>query len=348
MTQDASRQPATIDAAPGWFVHLGAPLVISVALHVVLLFLLALGSWRALAPSSRDAEYAVSIAALDEADQTLRWPGPQADEDDAENATDANPFDVSTQQLSDLIPDAQLELDAGDAGGFGVGDEGRSGILGIGEGAGAGGGGDFGRGFGGDGAGSAGVWRLQARGNRFVYVIDFSGSILPVERPLRTELKRSIGRLTVSQSFNVILFFGQLKGAGRGENSVARSFAPRLVEAIPENKARFFRWIETRHPHGGSDPMPAITRALAMQPDAVFLFSDGLFHDDWAALNIRRANAVNAQIHCLAFDELLLDDHSRTPRLSPGALLLRRIASQNHGKFKVVKGEDLDGRGGGR
>ena len=54
---------------------------------------------------------------------------------------------------------------------------------------------------------------------------------------------------------------------------------------------------------------------------------------------------TRSHIHCLVFDELLLSNtDDLPPRLTDGARRLKRIADQNHGKFKMVTGRDLQRR----
>lgn len=324
-----------------WLVHLGGPVSISIAIHLLVFGLLAWGTWGAVTRSPREKTYEVSLAPIAEQPPGLRWPG-AFEPTDTEDTSEANPFEHdSFTDLAQLATEPPPNAGQRSTGGFDLGDSGLSGVLGIGGGAGAGGGANFGEGFG-TSDGFAGVWQLRARGNLFVYVIDFSGSIIPVENALRRELKRSIGQLKPHQSFNVILFYGGLDRSSRRTRSIAHSFTPKLQKASAGAKRKFFNWIEARRPQGASDPLPAIRRALAMRPDAIFVFSDGLFDDPQSEQQIDEANLAGTQIHCLAFDELLLDDYSDTPRLSEGGRRLQRLSQQSGGKFKVVTGKDLD------
>ena len=50
---------------------------------------------------------------------------------------------------------------------------------------------------------------------------------------------------------------------------------------------------------------------------------------------------ARAQIHCLVFDELLLQNTSGLPQMTDGARRMKRIADQNGGKTKIVTGADL-------
>jgi hypothetical protein len=95
---------------------------------------------------------------------------------------------------------------------------------------------------------------------------------------------------------------------------------------------------------GSTEPLAAVRRALAGKPDAIFFFSDGYF-DESVVEEILRANrSVKARIHCLVFDELLLQDTSGLPHLTDGARRMQRIADASGGKLKIVTASDLKRR----
>lgn len=334
-----------------WLIHLGVPVSASLLVHALLLTVIALRSWQVFGGAGGvdldEYEVGITDAGAAELSEGLKWPGEQKiDLDEAATAsTDVDPFDFGAlgdrATLADLAAEAPL-INPGEIGdgGFGVGESGRSGVLGIGAGAGEGGGGGIGSGFGvGTGIGKAAVWSVDASGSRFAYVVDFSGSIIVAVDELKRELKRSIGTLTASQSFAVYIFYSTGEGAGQVRTE---AFAPKLQPATPEAKRKLFDWLDRKTPRGSTEPLQAMKRALALDPDAVFFFSDGYFEDkvvDQVALANRD---VHAQIHCLVFDELLLTDNSGPPRLTDGARRLKRIADAADGKTKIVSGADLD------
>ena len=332
-----------------WTIHLGLPLTASLLVHALLVAILALRSWEVLGggPHPLD-EYQVEIA--DVADrgtsEGLKWPGEHLiDIDEPALAADVDPFrfdDVARRSsLNDLIRDEPggIPGELGE-GGFGVGESGRSGVLGIGGGEGEGGGGGFGAGFGtGSGIGHASVWSVPASGSTFAYVVDFSGSIIVAVDDLKRELKRSIGKLTSKQLFAVFIFYST--GDQRAEHLKTEAFSPQLQTATPDEKRRFFTWIDQKAPQGRTEPLLAMKRALALKPDAVFFFSDGMF-DDRVVTDVANANRkTHAQIHCLVFDELLLSDASGLPRETDGVRRMKRIAEESGGRTKIVTGADL-------
>lgn len=326
-----------------WTMHLGLPLVSSLSIHALILALLWWNAAAWLAPAgATPAEYAIGIT---DSHGTVPDAGLNWDEPDLSAYATGDPqadagiapasFGAFESEIVDSVGGA------GDEGGFGLGGFGGSGVLGLGGGAPAPGGGDgFGEGFGvGAATDAADVWGVRTAGKRFAYVVDFSGSVVVVVDELKRELSRSIGRLSPGQQFNVFLFYSTF---GReGDRLVTESFAPQLVAADAATKRRFFGWIAGKRPSGSTEPLAALQRALALKPQAVFFLSDGHF-DESIVEAVTQANAtVGAQIHCLVFDELLLEDTTGMPRMTSGAQRMERIAKSNGGQVRIVTGADI-------
>lgn len=330
--------------------RLGLPVAISLAIHLLLLLFLALTTWEVLIRTSpKPAEYHASL--------TDSFDGPSVDSFQwsknslaAPSPTNATPVNDATLDLGSL---SELDLSFGnnpsDTGsgfdsGLGFGDDfglgsDRDSILGTGVAGGATGnpGSDTGLSGGGSGRmiGSAGMWGRTVRANRVVFVIDFSGSIIIAIDDLKRELKRSIGSLRSDQSFNVVIFYS-VDGRFKTE-----AFAPALKPATRQMRQRFFSWIDAKSPAGGTDPLPAMQRALRMEPDAVFFLSDGEFEDQ-VANKITAANRGQTQICCLVFDDVLLDDLGpATNKLTENARRLERIAKASGGWMAIVTAGDL-------
>ncbi|HWB11100.1 MAG TPA: VWA domain-containing protein [Pirellulales bacterium] len=114
----------------------------------------------------------------------------------------------------------------------------------------------------------ASFYGVEAEGRKFVFVVDISGSMSGSRfRRARAELYQSIEKLHPDQSFYVVLF-----------NSGA-TLMPSLgmAAASPANVQSVADWLKTVHCGGETNPAPALTVALAMKPDAVYLLSDGKF-----------------------------------------------------------------------
>jgi len=335
-----------------YVMHLGLPMVISIVVHVGLLGFLALKTFNVMTrPSIEVGEYQASLVErIDErAEDVLVWEDPSqrppASLDIVPGSADENV--AMPADLPILAFDDTLSLDEPGMGGgggeedaLGVG-EGALRLLGTGAGAGEAGTGGFGTSVG-DGEaykGRAGIWDLRIRASRIVYVVDYSGSVIFTVDDLNRELKRSVGQLKPSQSFNVILFYEQY------ENVKVDAFSAQLQPASRRTRRAFFNWLNDRAPRGYTKPLAAMERALSLNPDSVFLLSDGDF-DDSVVDAITAANqTVRARIYTLVFHEDYLEDMSDLPpKETEYSRRLRRIAEANGGSTKIITGRDLGER----
>ncbi len=332
-----------------WLMHLGVPMTISLLLHVALLIFLALKTFSIFQRETLDVgDYRAGLtqSLADQMSAAFQWGNQELLQALEQRPTTPLEDLMDLSDLRQLDTAAITPTDIGKSGGsddgFGLG-EGRLSLLGTGTGAGAAGAGGFGSGLGGGSSRllRAGVWDLSVAASKIVYVVDFSGSIVVAVDDLKRELRRSIGSLKPEQSFEVILFYSKVQQ----DRIVADAFSGSLVAATEPTKKRFFDWLNSKAPEGGSDPLPAIRRGLSLKPEVMFIFSDGLFEDAAAAeREIRSLNKTNTKLYTLVFDELLLGDTSQLPRETDGVRTLRRIAEQNGGRVKIVTGADLGPR----
>jgi len=86
------------------------------------------------------------------------------------------------------------------------------------------------------------------------------------------------------------------------------------------------RWVMGRSCQGGgTNPGTAIKKAFRLQPDTIWLLSDGVFAQEHIGL-VKRLN----QDDRVRFNTLAFHDHS-------GEGLLKVIAGQNDGRFRFVE-----------
>jgi hypothetical protein len=329
-----------------YLMHLGLPVSASLVLHALIVAFMAVKVFQiATRPEVEVGEWSGAVVEAADLSKSFNW--------NDQSKLETPPDDAFPESLDDVaLPMRDLDVTslsnadkpgpgAGDGNGLGLGDGSLS-LLGQGSGAGDAGTGGFGSGLGGGGAriGQAGIWNLSVRANKIVYVVDFSGSIIVAVDDLRRELKRSVGALKPSQSFDVVLFYSS--GGGPDAKVRTESFRPKLEPAEPTSKREFLAWIDKKAPSGETEPLEAMKRAIAMQPDAIFFFSDGFF-DDKIVDEIERANKVaKARIYCLVFDEITLQHTGALPpRETEGARRLKRIAEANRGQVKIVTGNDV-------
>ena len=97
-----------------------------------------------------------------------------------------------------------------------------------------------------------------------VFVVDASGSMMASLRTVIDELARSLSRLNPNQRFSLVFF--QRNGA------IAVPPEGKLRPATPEAIRAAIDWARREvRPAGRSDPVAALERALALEPDAIFL-----------------------------------------------------------------------------
>ncbi len=169
---------------------------------------------------------------------------------------------------------------------------------------------------GGEGGGTASFFGIAARGGTFVYVVDCSGSMTGDKmRAAADELIRSLTALDREKQFFIIFF-----------NDNHRPMpADKPAKATEPNKRNLIEWVNHNAlPGGGTDPRSAMLLALSLQPDAIWLLSDGLF-DENACEVIRAANpGGRVVVHTIAFFENI------------GEPVLKRIAEENRGIYRFV------------
>lgn len=183
-------------------------------------------------------------------------------------------------------------------------------------------GGGFGSGLGsgdGNGAGSQ-FFDMETVGTKFVYVLDGSASMTEPHSEARTrldrvkiELVRSIGGLPEQMQFFVI-FFNKL--------SVPMP-AEKLQPATLENKRKYLEWCVNVKGGGGTDPRAALKKGLALQPDVIYLLTDGVFNDDVAG-EVTKLNTRGVAIHTFCFGD------------AAGEELVKSIAHKNNGIYKFI------------
>jgi len=163
---------------------------------------------------------------------------------------------------------------------------------------------------------------VQAEGKTFVYVLDNSGSMSSYGaiQVAKTELLASLQNLHVEQKFQIIFY-----------NTVAkemtnRSRLPELFWATSRNRNYASQFIRGILPEGGTDHMPALRKALALNPDIIFFLTDA----DQPQLNAGQLNEIHRKcggvtsIHCIEFgkgQEIIADN------------FLKRLARQNGGTY---------------
>ncbi len=193
----------------------------------------------------------------------------------------------------------------------------------IGAGVGAGDiGGSSGLGTGGSGGGGAATFfGAEARGTRFAYIVDVSGSMGYDNKldALKRELIDSIGGLLENAHFFVCAFAsGAAPLEGRRE----------WIEGSDAGKLRARRAIAALIADGSTMPYPAfeVVFSLRPRPDAIYFMTDGQFEPS-VAVELARLNVEDRiPIHCICFV---------SKEAEP---LMKKIAEDSGGTYTYVAG----------
>ncbi|MCP4590472.1 MAG: VWA domain-containing protein [bacterium] len=162
----------------------------------------------------------------------------------------------------------------------------------------------------------------SARGaRRVVYVVDRSGSMLNTFDAVRAELLRSVERLRRSMRFHVIFF-----SAGPPLENPAK----KLVHASRQEKRRLAEFLAAVQPKGGTDPIPAMRKAFAVNPDVIYLLTDGKFEPPLLDALRKWNKRKKVRIFTIAYVD------------PTGAELLKRIAAEHNGEYRYVSEYELD------
>lgn len=153
-----------------------------------------------------------------------------------------------------------------------IGDGRDLGLEPIGDGDGSGSGRGKGHNGKGDGNGYAMFYGSEARGESFAFVVDCSQSMTGwrFERAC-AELMRAIISLDSDQKFYVVFFNTE---AFPQYFPVVDKF---LAKADAQTIDKLGTWMRNVIPMGGTEPSTALRRAIELEPDAIFLLSDGEF-----------------------------------------------------------------------
>jgi hypothetical protein len=235
----------------------------------------------------------------------------------AEAPSVALPGGEAEMHVTDAVP-----ASGGSEGGLGEG----TGALTSGMGAGNISGGP-GLGGGGSGGGAASFFGVEARGTRFAYVIDISGSMdlgigmgsLKRIDVLKTELGKSVAALLENAHYFVALFSSDAKPMGGRLEWVA---------ANDSGKQWGRRTIPLIAAEGETIPVPAFKMVLTLRPrpDAIYFMTDGEFDKDYANQIARLNSDFRIPIHCITFIS------------KEGEDVMRKIAADSGGTYTHVPG----------
>jgi hypothetical protein len=185
-----------------------------------------------------------------------------------------------------------------------------------------------GLGVGGAGGGAASFFGVEARGNRFAYIVDVSGSMdmgvgaggdatrLTI---LKNELRGSVDALMDNAFFFIATFSDDAKALG---GKVA------WTVAAETGKVQARRMVSNLVSEGATIPLPAFRMVFALRPrpDAIYFMTDGEFDKDQATMISRMNAEFRIPIHCITFAS------------KEGEEVMRWIAAESGGTYTHVPG----------
>lgn len=176
--------------------------------------------------------------------------------------------------------------------------------------------------------GTAEFFGIQARGHAFVYVVDCSDSMAGarLQRALY-ELRRSVANLAADQTFHVIMFDGFAHPMFSQEYPDLK-----MLPANDANRVRFNRWLRSVDVGDSTRPKEALQLALYLEPDAIFLLSDGEFQDNSVyylrennpKADVEQQGGEGIPIHTICFESRI------------GEPTLSSIAKDHNGTFRFI------------
>ncbi|MCB1226922.1 MAG: hypothetical protein KDK99_13985, partial [Verrucomicrobiales bacterium] len=190
---------------------------------------------------------------------------------------------------------------------------------------------------------------IQAEGQRIVLCFDVSGSVvnkatasgMPLTR-IKEETIKLLDSLPPAAGFSIIQFVRNYK-----------PFSPQLVQATPANRDAAKNWINTEWSESGQmaaggkgvlspnpNGIPAVLdAAFAMNPDVIFLISDGSFQQTYPQdrtvpveevekqiKTLQKGRAKEVPLHFIGFEMRNEDENAWT-----------RIARRSGGRLRQIK-----------
>ncbi|MDP7011599.1 MAG: hypothetical protein QF685_09485 [Verrucomicrobiota bacterium] len=160
----------------------------------------------------------------------------------------------------------------------------------------------------------------SGKGERFVYLVDSSGSMGMGMRfqKEKKELIRSIRTLRPHMKFTVIFY-----------DDVPHHNGPiKLFDVTKENIRLMTQWVADRRLGNNNYMIPALKGAMTLKPDTIFLLSDGMpdFTPERVCADVKKLNPGQKVV----INAVSLHDPE-------GRLLMKRIAKENKGEFRYVE-----------
>jgi len=173
------------------------------------------------------------------------------------------------------------------------------------------------------------LFGVNAEGTKFVYVLDRSGSTDgKVLNAAKAEILASITKIDDVHQFQLVVY-----------NHRPKAFNPagphgQLAFGTDANRAEVKRFLDSLEADGGTDHVAALTQAIRMRPDVIFLLTDG-DKPYVTAHDLARIDRIGPgiMIHTIQFGE--------GPQTA-GRGWMGKLARQSGGEYRYVDATKLD------
>jgi hypothetical protein len=136
----------------------------------------------------------------------------------------------------------------------------------------------------------------ETRAESVGFVVDCSSSMAGQRfEAVRSELAKSISQLKSDQRFFVVFFNDNVFPM------TGNSRQPRLVDADQRQKEQMLNFLKSAMAGGGTNPEPALQFMTRLQPDVIYLLTDGEFQPLQAATYGQFA-AAKVAVHTIGFE----------------------------------------------
>jgi hypothetical protein len=190
----------------------------------------------------------------------------------------------------------------------------------------------FGAPGGGTGIGPKGaVFGNGGNAYKIVFVVDGTGTMNGIKFDLvKRELKSTISKLKPTQKFNVIFFY-------ENNETFAKGVDPKtLLDATDPAKKKAYEFLDNFSAIGSTNPLPAIEMAFKMQPQLMYVLSDGEFDNRVSYADVIKAvSGLNADKK-VRVNTIMFGD--RDPKAEDA---LKQIATGNGGAYVSVTTDAL-------
>jgi hypothetical protein len=176
--------------------------------------------------------------------------------------------------------------------------------------------------------GGAKFFGVDGQGSNFIFIVDCSGSMADYGRWRQAvrELKKSIEHLKDDQRFLILLY---------NDGFVAMNDEVKLVKSTRRTQQKAFKWLSGNMPNSWTFCAQALAKALSLQPDAIFLLSDGEFNDRQDVFLV--LDQMNSKTHSQEYRRQQIPIHTIALGSHQGRWTMKRIADENGGLFRLVE-----------